>query len=343
MAYSVSNAGSGVDKTFDNEFITRNELYAILDQLKEETEFYELEVFEVVDISRLENDLQTGEVIGRYVISEQGDSIDEVSDKKFLPLNSNIIQYPLRGELCVGMSYKGQQYYLGRLSENVNDINFKKFNESTLTENQTDDFTQGNYFKDLKPTGVNVSEGDTLIQGRFGNSINLTSAQNIGIEDSSTITINNRNSIIDLQSTSNSELININSNLISINAKQDIFAFAENNINISGSFLNVDTTDIFIDKNNIKLNSSEQVKINSSKIDIGSDSLVPAVLGNKDLIKAIDAILSMMISANQTEIGAQLARPVPNTIKIAELTEENVELNKIKSGKTYLSKKVNVE
>ena len=131
--------------------------------------------------------------------------------------------------------------------------------------------------------------------------------------------------------------------MISINAKQDVLIFAENNVNISGSFLNVDTTDIFVDRNNIKLNSSEQVKINSSKIDIGSDSLVPAVLGNKDLIKAIDAILSMMISANQKEIGAQLARPVPNTIKIAELTEENVELNKIKSGKTYLSKKVNVE
>ena len=67
------------------------------------------------------------------------------------------------------------------------------------------------------------------------------------------------------------------------------------------------------------------------------------MVGNKELIKAIDAILTMLISANQTEIGAQLARPVPNTIKIAELTEENVELNKIKSGKTYLSKKVNVE
>jgi hypothetical protein len=51
----------------------------------------------------------------------------------------------------------------------------------------------------------------------------------------------------------------------------------------------------------------------------------------------------MQISANQAEIGVQLARPVPNTKKIAELTEENVELNKIKSGKTYLSKKINVE
>mgnify|MGYP000733832538 CR=1 FL=1 len=52
MAYSVSNVGSGVDKTFDNSFITRNELYAILDQLKEEQEFHELEIFEVVEVAR---------------------------------------------------------------------------------------------------------------------------------------------------------------------------------------------------------------------------------------------------------------------------------------------------
>ena len=109
MAYSVSNAGSGVDKTFDNSFITRNELYAILDQLKEETEFYQLEVFEVV------NATIRGEVIGRYVVSEQGDSIEEIEDRIFLPLNSNIIQYPLRGELWFGLGYKGRQYYLSRL------------------------------------------------------------------------------------------------------------------------------------------------------------------------------------------------------------------------------------
>ena len=34
-----------------------------------------------------------GEVIGRYVYSEQGDSLDEIGDRTFLPLNSNIIQY----------------------------------------------------------------------------------------------------------------------------------------------------------------------------------------------------------------------------------------------------------
>ena len=123
MAWTETKAGSGVDKTFDNSFITRNELYAILDQLKEETEFYELEVFEVVQSNTL------GEVIGRYVISEQGDSVEDIQDRTFLPLNSNIIQYPLRGELWLGMSYKEQQYYLARLSENITDVNYKKFNE----------------------------------------------------------------------------------------------------------------------------------------------------------------------------------------------------------------------
>jgi len=330
MAYSVSNAGSGVDKTFDNSFITRNELYAILDQLKEETEFYQLEVFEVV------NATIRGEVIGRYVVSEQGDSIEEIEDRIFLPLNSNIIQYPLRGELWFGLGYKGRQYYLSRLCENIFDINYKKFNESTISENQTDDLTRGEYFKDIKPPNADVNEGDTLLQGRFGNYINLTSLQNEDIEDSSLIRIENRKSTINLLSANEDNLVNIDSDTISMNANKDIFAFAENEVNVSGSFLNVDTTDI-------EIKSSRQTKIDSTKIDIGSESLVPAVLGNKDFVKAIDVILGMQISANQAEIGVQLARPVPNTKKIAELTEENIELNKIKSGKTYLSKKINVE
>ena len=74
MAYVRSNAGSGIDKAFDNELITRNELYAILDQLKDESQFYQLEIFEVVDVDT-EN---VGSVIGRYVYSEQGDSLEEI-------------------------------------------------------------------------------------------------------------------------------------------------------------------------------------------------------------------------------------------------------------------------
>ena len=199
MAYTVTDGGAGIDKPLDNSFVTRSELYAILDQLKESNKFYEFEPFEVLRISgsrleqtddtekktfqRIQNDLLPGEVLGRYVFSEQGDDIEELEGRTFLPLNSNIIQYPLRGELWLGMSYKGQQYYIARLSENIEDINFSKFNESSLTSGTTDDFSRagsgnlGQRFVDLLPKPAPYKAGDTLLQGRFGNSIRLGSNQ----------------------------------------------------------------------------------------------------------------------------------------------------------------------
>jgi len=128
---------------------------------------------------------------------------------------------------------------VGYVLENITDVNFKKFNESTISENQTDDFLQGSYFKDIKPVSATTSEGDTLIQGRFGNYINLSSAQQLGVEDSSTITINNRNSLIDLQSTSDNSVIGIESNIIAINAKKDISILAEGDVDIKGNSVNI--------------------------------------------------------------------------------------------------------
>jgi len=235
MAYTETKAGSGVDKTFDNSFITRNELYAILDQLKEESKFYELEVFEVVEI----NTTSIGEVIGRYVFSEQGSSVEEVQDRTFLPLNSNIIQYPLRGELWLGMSYRGQQYYLARLSENITDVNFQKFNESTISENQTTNFSRGGDFIDIKPIPATIDEGDTLIQGRFGNYIKLSSRQNEGPDDSSRITINNKKSVIDLESVEDSALIGMSSDSIIISARKNVDIVAEGDVFINGNSVTV--------------------------------------------------------------------------------------------------------
>ena len=193
MAYTETGGGSGIDKPFDNSFVTRNELYAILDQLKEENKFYELEVFEIVEISNSKNDLLKGEVVGRYVFSEQGDSVEEIEGRTFLPLNSNIIQYPLRGELWLGMSYKGQQYYLARLSENIEDINFQAFNESSRTSSQTIDFERGGGFVNTFPTPARVNTGDTLFQGRFNNFINIGNIENTG-----SIEINNNGSVLSM-------------------------------------------------------------------------------------------------------------------------------------------------
>ena len=346
---------NGVDKD-GTDLITRTELFVILDQIKSDDKFFQIEPFEIMDIARSGNSLIPGQVIGRNIYSEQGKDADVL--QTYLPLNSNIIQYPIVGEIWFGLHYGNEntkRYYLSRVPNDILSVNYNEapnhpsaLNEVSANKVQRGDGTfllnndssketkQGQYFKDTSPRKEIGNEGDTIIQGRFGNYINLSSLQNEGVEDSSLIRIENRKSTINLLTANDNNLVNIDSDTISINANKDIFAFAENEVNISGSFLNVDTTDIFIDRNNIKINSSE-------KIDIGSESLVPAVLGNKDFVKVMDTVLGMQISANQAEIGVQLARPVPNTKKIAELTEENVELNKIKSGKTYLSKKVNVE
>jgi len=240
MAYVRSNAGSGIDKAFDNELITRNELYAILDQLKDESQFHQLEIFEVVDVDT-EN---VGSVIGRYVYSEQGDSLEEIGDRTFLPLNSNIIQYPLRGELWLGLDYKGQQFYLSRLSKDITDVNYRKLNESAISENQTLDLSRGGTYQEISPEHADVEVGDTLIQGRFGNFITLTSRQSQGLDESPRITINNQRSIVDLESIDDIGLINVESDEILMTALTDevnIRALKDININSSQGDVNLES------------------------------------------------------------------------------------------------------
>ena len=240
MAYVRSNAGSGIDKAFDNELITRNELYAILDQLKDESQFHQLEIFEVVDVDT-EN---VGSVIGRYVYSEQGDSLEEIGDRTFLPLNSNIIQYPLRGELWLGLDYKGQQFYISKLSRDITDVNYRKINESAISENQTLDLSRGGTYQEISPEHADVEVGDTLIQGRFGNFITLTSRQSQGLDESPRITINNQRSIVDLESIDDIGLINVESDEILMTALTDevnIRALKDININSSQGDVNIES------------------------------------------------------------------------------------------------------
>ena len=276
MAYTETDGGAGIDKPLDNSFVTRNELYAILDQLKESNKFYELEPFEVLRISgsrleqtddtekktfqRFQNNLLPGEVLGRYVFSEQGDDIEELEGRTFLPLNSNIIQYPLRGELWLGMSYKGQQYYLARLSENIEDINFSKFNESSRTSGLTTDLSRagsgnlGQTFPDyLSPTSAPYKAGDTLLQGRVGNYIRLSSEDN-GVKNakaqkipSSKIVINNSDinkpnrfyGIAMENFTEGNNLALIKSDRLYFDADNEAFFGAENNIKIKSTSGNV--------------------------------------------------------------------------------------------------------
>ena len=190
-----ADSGGGENTSFDNEILTREGLKTISKQIASADEFNELEVFEVMDIYRDEGNPRIsspGEVVGRYIHSEIDDSVKDLLT--FKPLNSNILQQPIVGELWLGINLEGRRYYIGQVNEDVNDVNFEKFNESSpggkenndtikvsdavLNSNKNvEDYTQGNYFEDTNPTKLIPFEGDTIIQGRFGNTIRLGSNQ----------------------------------------------------------------------------------------------------------------------------------------------------------------------
>ena len=221
MAHTVNKGGGGEPNPLDNQLLTSDGLKNKLAQFGGESLFYELEAVEVMDTFRIidsnpddddvvgpqqvEPNLSgPGAILGRYVFSEHGDSPSELQE--FLPLDSNVIQMPVVGEIVLGFTDRAtqQRYFFGRLNTNINQVNFQRFNLSGVGEKDSvddddvrllnsnsnlEDFRQGEYFKDINPSRRGLLEGDTLIQGRFGNSISLSSNQAGGEENSPNIVL----------------------------------------------------------------------------------------------------------------------------------------------------------
>ena len=228
MAHTVNKGGGGEPNPLDNQLLTSDGLKNKLAQFGGESLFYELEAVEVMDTFRIidsnpddgttgptqetptgvqavEPNLSgPGAILGRYVFSEHGDSPSELQE--FLPLDSNVIQMPVVGEIVLGFTDRAtqQRYFFGRLNTNINQVNFQRFNLSGVGEKDSvddddvrllnsnsnlEDFKQGEYFKDINPSRRGLLEGDTLIQGRFGNSIALSSNQAGGEENSPNIVL----------------------------------------------------------------------------------------------------------------------------------------------------------
>ena len=195
----------------------------LIKNLKSEDEFYELEVGEVLDTLLTYNDLKekkpvlsSASISGqetefkdigmakiRLIKSQNG--LEESSCSWYYPLESNIRQYPLKGEYVVCVNYIGMKFYTQTLNFishiNTNSVPglsdvidkpdpgiFSKMyalmdaGEEPPREEKEDTFTIGEFFtrnrliRQLKPY-----EGDITIQGRFGNTIRLGS--NISDDD----------------------------------------------------------------------------------------------------------------------------------------------------------------
>jgi len=318
-----------------------------------------------------------GAVRARYDVSQQNQLLKDSSI--FYPLDSNVLQVPVQGEEILGCEFGGRHFYMSKLNKSNSATNDSNFGVSALNVGdpyEDFEFSFGNYFN--PPSRVKkllMREGDTIIQGRFGNSIRLGSNQfQSGSLDKRDLTESPNVKIIAGGFTNgpiyNEGLVSDLSSKIISEEKSSVYLTTDEyvpyaDVGVTSTFDNNETyfkpqviiqSDRIVfnskgddggigiySRDSVEIKSADKVEIDSPTIDIGSNSLVPTVLGNKDFTFLINSLIDGKISSNESGIVEESASPAPNAIKIAELTKENVELNKIKSDKTYLSKKINVE
>ena len=252
MAYKVIKDGGGQSDSLVNKVMTTDEVKLLIRQIMDESTDFEMEPVEVIDFS------DDGSITGRYVVSEHDKSVDELSE--FIPLSQNVIQYPITGEVVIGVEFFGKKYYFANINPETNRVNSQQFNISSITTPDTSPNTSN--FIDEAIGRTDITEGDTTLQGRFGNSITLTSNQptlnspTIIIENGSGQVLMTQNKNVVYSEPTNTLLTEVginkdydkpqivfDSDRIMINAKSDdVGIFAEGNVLIKGSKVDIENT-----------------------------------------------------------------------------------------------------
>jgi hypothetical protein len=322
-----------------------------------------------------------GAVRARFDVSQQNQPLEDANI--FYPLDSNVLQVPVQGEEILGCEFGGRYFYMSKLNKSntaTNDSNFGVSALNTGDPYEDFEFEFGRYFNpSSRVKKLLMREGDTIIQGRFGNSIrlgsnqfmsgsqagqekrDLTESPNIKIvaggftdgpiyreglveDKSSEITIEEKSSLylttdeyvpyedVGVKSTfDNNETyfkpqVIIQSDRIVFNSKGD-----DGGIGIYS-------------RDNVEIKSADKVEIDSPTIDIGSNSLVPAVLGNDDFVGFITILANQVIVSMETQRTALLTASQGNeTPPSLKLKDEIKRLEEVRDNKLYLSKKINVE
>ena len=120
MAYE-QKPGRGTSIPERGGIQTLNSLKKRINEIVQESKFYELEPVEVLEVHlddtkssfpTIEGEPDysyVGGVIGRFVFSEQGLNIDRC--KSFKPLNPNMNITPAVGEIVIGVKYLSDYYF----------------------------------------------------------------------------------------------------------------------------------------------------------------------------------------------------------------------------------------
>lgn len=383
----VDQSAGGDDKPNDNSLVTRQELFTILKQISNVSKFYELEVFEVLDIFRIGGTItEPGIVKGRYL---KGDALSGGNSKEkvitFKPLNSNILQYPVVGELWLAINYtigQSNAYYIGRVGKDSSLVNDGRYwNEGAKSEERAidtlkpgaqvlnsnrlkSDYSPGVKFTNITPKKLLAEEGDTIIQGRFGNTIRLGSNQREGdgfqispniklvsglisgeedLDDDKSSIYLTSNEIVDYANPafsamdnnySNSQ-ITIDSDRLVLNAKKDVIGiFAQKDININSV-----EGDVFIhanDKISLKpKNSTIEMDISESDngkiINVTKEGIPFPELNMAGYLKQVMGITTFLEAMS---LGVPL---LPSPIGVKKI------VNGLKGAKDFIEATLNLE
>tara|TARA_R100000664_G_C2756040_1_gene143840 strand:+ start:1978 stop:3282 length:1305 start_codon:yes stop_codon:yes gene_type:complete len=161
-------------------FINKNQAVDLIKKYADSSQFYEVEPAEVLKV-HLETDQKSfpktklngknvpdlkffGAVTVRLLHSQSGrDYLDEL----VRPISPHIVQYPLKGEIVNVAEYDGNLYYYNPLNTD------SKVNMNRILGRDG----EGKVFPALTKYNrpIKVKQGDTIFQGRFGQSIQFSS------------------------------------------------------------------------------------------------------------------------------------------------------------------------
>ena len=359
MPYTKESLSSNsTDRGSDNKLQTLESVSKFIRQVRDRAPamFFEIEALEVLEVN-IDPEKSSfpkkkdgtpdfeyiGSVRGRYEDSEFEKNID--ATKNFKPIHMGTNQVPLVGEIVAGIEFFGQRFYIspinlyGNVYQNTKHGISVGLNEKANVSKkgyQTAQDSSGNrtgyYSNDLteyKP--ILPFEGDTILNGRYGNSIRIGSnkekdgnillsvGQNFKKEDNfkleepdldgSNIYITNHQLNNNLKFTPGrkSELVT------------ELESYDGGQIYLGGDRIILNTKqkgDIYLSSNNnIAISSVNQVVLEDLKTQIGSVKAdEPLVLGNvnEKALTSIKAILDLILEI----LGSGLAQTVPAQVPV---------------------------
>ena len=240
----------------------------------------------------------------------------------------------------MGTEFLGKYYYMSKLNIQNSPIANTKPNISSYSSKPIEDFQLGKYFTE-NPNGSKkliTREGDTILQGRFGNSIRLGSNQSEDffndpqtsdfIDSPNVKIVSGISDIGDDEKVYYQENLDTEINSIYLTTKEDVsFKFNGNDIENNGQ------PQITIQSDNIVFHGKENFNVYSNEINLGGGDTQPVVLGN-NLVELIEEILTTLRNVISSYSSANPTSTSGLSIQVGDIEQR---VNEI------LSNKVNTE